>query len=1580
MRSSKQETDVPSRMYVLEISGVEDLLVQVAASSQVQKLKPEQIMKTAELEASTALHIRYRVSFVRSDGVEPAALAGHTSPMVGQMLAQQVSQRKLKRTHHQQPTRGGQQPVAPVLGALSVSTGKTATAPAPLVYFFHAGSAGHEQLLLIEVLAEADSLVAATYGAVQKDPAGQVAPGTQARQWRVAQQQDLLEAGATTVRRATGAIPPSAPRGGRGRGTGQQTPRGRRKPTPPPLVHVPPVDPDLSTPGGAEVEASERGMGVVIGWVCVGFHMVTDVQRSQVRLHAGSLRERLHHRTGFEVENFMRAVQPSKAGMLSFALHRVPPKEVAFRLLPPLFPAALATPRLGGITTCEVLEGNLFLQAAAPCEATVRRVLVNLPDENWLEDFQLSLSPADNVTGDVWPADLERPRGNLSLYINVGSHNGLRWLNSSMKAARQSLQPDAGQFETPTRQMTEDVLGHAWRIDLLPGDSKALWRADVDIPIDFICDKDCAVVVELMAAVDFPPIVMGPPKMRVDPSEALSEADRRPEGPWQQQVRTIGCAFVLPYWDAIEQVTRPGLVSNELTFSRIAFQSGPGVSFAGRPLWFWDPVAVPRRADRQLPVQVSLSILGDALTEWLQKEHADQAPLSPLLMPPSGVLVSPPGSPVQAAPQLAPGSPVQQSPLNQQADLARQDLAQAEAARIAAAQQAQVAAANVAAAAQAAAMQQAAAAAQGIVHQPQSPAAAVAAAGFYGLPPEVERIYLRDQGTQSDFAPIPGAEDDLISGGRPLTAAAVEAMMPLGDPSKSAYAGPTIQPLSQADRAQLVALLGDTGAGRLLQGLPPAAADAGFRRRDISSRLEEEDPMQADDVSVEFLTFRGISGAPVAERIHFQLRFFLFPPLRTAPAFITGGPGEPCLLRSSVTNERLALVYHVDGSAHGNARDVHLQLVQYLASRNAVIEVWNSNAVMQIGFVQVALEPLIRQGKPVTKLEIERPVLDPVSGEVRGFLKLLLMCRARQPGALSPRTGGGFGSGPHPPGRPRSRARHKARALVDLNAPASPQRAAMMGPGIDPTRQMTLEKQDRLRQLQQLRGNPASQDLYSEKAALLAEAEDRRQARKVEEVARRLDRYNTTEIKVEAPFATPTFFHVEFANPYGSQALFTVTIVETTSGAEAPIVDSLVPPERPVHGILQSAPSAAVTLIRDPAQWRQLVEWRKLPPPARAEYELFTAQGQFLLRANDSVFLPFRYLAFDHGSMAPLMAPVDASGVGLADIFAASAERDRRFVIKVCAHQGQVLRRFEVFARSRPCIIHRALRFFESEGSPIEKTLALPPRQRGQRQGDQADGRPGDGDRFVYCTDGDVHLIWRSEDELTLRLKAPASLGVRSFFVMCYADPHFLRLTAVQSVEVHGLKSEQVRVCVGQYADKTICLPPAEVLDATAVRVYSSDPETVVVQQTPIVDPRFGAKFSVVVAPVRVGVRLCRLHAVDPATQRRITALLLIVAADLPEVKRAHEITLPLNSAVRKRLRYENDTSRPLRFMVRSSDPSLVTVQTPEMVIPALDSRFIDLVCHACPGTTSYRADIFLFVASEDREHQETRLLQLTYT
>merc|ERR1712079_119739 len=228
-----------------------------------------------------------------------------------------------------------------------------------------------------------------------------------------------------------------------------------------------------------------------------------------------------------------------------------------------------------------------------------------------------------------------------------------------------------------------------------------------------------------------------------------------------------------------------------------------------------------------------------------------------------------------------------------------------------------------------------------------------------------------------------------------------------------------------------------------------------------------------------------------------------------------------------------------------------------------------------------------------------------------------------------------------------------------------------------------------------------------------------------------------------------------------------------------------------------------------------------------------------------------------------------------------------------------------------------------------------------------------------------------------LRFLAPLALKVRCFFVVVYADPFFSRVVTVQLIEVHGLRSEHVRVVVGQHVERSISLPPVDVLDAAAVKVFCSSPEVVDMPPSAELDPRYGARFTVVVSPLQTGTRACRLHAVDPATKRHIGAVLLLIVADAPEVKKAYEILLPVLTTVPKRLAFRNEATRPIRYKVRSADPGIVSVRTPELLAPALETIHIDLLFQPCPATLSFKADVLLFITSEDRAIQETRLLQL---
>lgn len=798
-------------------------------------------------------------------------------------------------------------------------------------------------------------------------------------------------------------------------------------------------------------------------------------------------------------------------------------------------------------------------------------------------------------------------------------------------------------------------------------------------------------------------------------------------------------------------------------------------------------------------------------------------------------------------------------------------------------------------------------------------------------------------------------------------------------------------------------------------------------------RLEDDDPLQADEVTVEFLAYRSFAGAS-SERLHFQLRFFVFPPLKTSSAVLAAGPGEACLLRSAVSNDRVALLYHVDGATKGTASEVHRQLAEYLSARSAEIEVWNSDSVMQIGSVTVPLEALVRQGHQVTKMEGEYPVLDPMTGETRASVQLLFTCRGQTPArpvapwapqptlmntsvlseapsvlnasasmltAAATAAPGADASRVKVAERDRGRVRHKAQALLCTAGGTS-----TMGGCVELPEEAE-KKRQRLKALRMIRGTNVA-ERFSDHAALISAAEEVRVDRKRAEVARRMDRFNTSQLTVFAPFAHSSFFSIEFSNPYNQPVVFIVTVSEPQKPGGLPgpgaigYADIAGAPPKPAatnfQGILDAPPEEALGLVKDPAEWRRLVAERKVSQPPSGELTSFNAAGNFTLRPGESTFLPFRYLAFNHPSLSAAAKPAPVGGMALKDAEAQTDDvPDRIFVIEVLVHQGPALKRVEVTARAQPCVVDRTVRFFEVEGTPVEKVLALPARPALSAQLRGAGQRPADvgeysaagflattvdrrADRYVYCTDKEVHLQWKDDDLLTLRMLAPMSPAHRRFFVLCYADPHFMRVATAQLVEIHAMKSEHVRVSVGHNIERTICLPPVELLETNMVQAYSSDPELVNVRQASAVDPRYGAKIDISICATRAGTRTCRLHAIDPATRRRVAGFLIVVAADMPDVKMAHDITLQLNTTVRKHLRYRNETMRPLRYNLKSSDPSIVTVATPELMLPPGDTRVVELLFHAQPATMSYSAEVYLFIASEDRVIQETRLLQLTYT
>ena len=446
--------------------------------------------------------------------------------------------------------------------------------------------------------------------------------------------------------------------------------------------------------------------------------------------------------------------------------------------------------------------------------------------------------------------------------------------------------------------------------------------------------------------------------------------------------------------------------------------------------------------------------------------------------------------------------------------------------------------------------------------------------------PVVEKVYLRDQAVQSDPPAIPGRfASSCLNDGFLRCCSSVPGVDDnvIGDPKPKVSVGtdaaPPARPLSAVDKANL--LQGISGGPKPPVGPSASPGESAPAKRELRWKFEDEDMLQADEISLELLTLRTFSPSE-GERVYFQLRFFQFPAVKTASAALAGKAGDACLLRSAVTNERLAMVFQMDGykigSVAASAASVHRHLVKYMSARSADIEMWSAESGMHIGTTSVPLEMLVRQGHQVAKVEAEYAVLEPLTGEPKGTLRMLLVNRGRPPTPYQqlnsnnlppppPVEANTLQSPPPAPSPPRGRTRHKVTALME---PGSDLHGAqnLTGQGTM-AEELNQRKHERLKQLRMLRKSDFA-DPFSNHSALLAAAESVRQERKRQEVARRMDRFNTTHQSLTASFATPCYFSVDFTNPYGQQATFTVLVAGDKP--RAPEILPAVPPQQPLQG------------------------------------------------------------------------------------------------------------------------------------------------------------------------------------------------------------------------------------------------------------------------------------------------------------------------------------------------------------------------------------------------------------------------------
>ncbi|XP_054078672.1 nephrocystin-4 isoform X3 [Rissa tridactyla] len=706
----------------------------------------------------------------------------------------------------------------------------------------------------------------------------------------------------------------------------------------------------------------------------------------------------------------------------------------------------------------------------------------------------------------------------------------------------------------------------------------------------------------------------------------------------------------------------------------------------------------------------------------------------------------------------------------------------------------------------------------------------------------------------------------------------------------------------------------------------------------FSLRLEEADPLQGNEIILQFLAF-GRDAWDSAEgtwprTIFLTFQFYRFPPVTTPRLQLvstdTGpaaGAAVPAQLLVRVNKDGtlgtgppgLQLKYMVDPAflRAGEQR----WFVRYLAEHSLQIDVWDGDSLLLVGSAALKLESLLRQGRAAVRthheLEVATTEYEPdvtvmgrealrhgalrplgVRVAVRGRLHLCLAnighpCE-EMPGQLPSPLPSRSRLGPVPDGagsvlagswlpinaaagRRVSRARRLAEVDGELAAVLCSRRPeARLAPPAPPS-EAAAARRRKLRRMALVR---QQEDAGGGRTPQLSGWHEQR-ARHVRDL-QIIDAYrehvkgeSISRVLSQAITATHTVHAV-----LGTAEFFEFTL-KNPYGVQQTVTIDVDHPE--------------LSVILDPREWRHFKELTKSVTPV--EEEMFHLRDdlrpQVYLRPNETVRIPFKYQTFS--ADPAVVAAQGPAGLGAgADTVASSlgksgAGRTKHIQVSFQVSGGKPIALLRVKVEPQPHVVDQTFRFYHPELTFLKKTIRLPPWHT--LPGAPVGMPGGEPEMFVRCSDPDIICETKNmgpgePQDIFLKVAGGPSPQIKKFFVAIYMDAWLAAPARIWQFYLHSLQRLDVSCTAGQLARLSLLLrgTPAP----RRVRVFTSHPQELQVDPDgAFLLPANGIQeLYVGVRPRRAGSRFIYLNLVDVESHQLVSSWLLCLSCRQPLISK----------------------------------------------------------------------------------------------
>ncbi|NXG46759.1 NPHP4 protein, partial [Psilopogon haemacephalus] len=788
----------------------------------------------------------------------------------------------------------------------------------------------------------------------------------------------------------------------------------------------------------------------------------------------------------------------------------------------------------------------------------------------------------------------------------------------------------------------------------------------------------------------------------------------------------------------------------------------------------------------------------------------------------------------------------------------------------------------------------------------------------------------------------------------------------------------------------------------------------------VSLRLEESDPLQSDEIILQFLAFGrdtrdGMEG-PWPGTIFLTFQFYRFPPVTTARLqLVRAERGAAQLLvrlnrdgTLSAGPPGLQLRYLLDPAAlrHGERR----WFLRYLAEHSLQIDVWDGDSLLLVGSAAVRLQPLLRQGREavrthheleVTTTEYEPDVtvlgrealrhgaLQPLGVRVlvRGHLHLCLAnvghpCE-ETPGQLPshPRHVPGSGSAANisagswiplnaAGGGQVSRARRLAEVDGELAAALhSSQAGARLPPPAAPG-EATAARQRKLRRMALVRQQEDASGGRMPQLSVRRGGWQEQRARHLRDL-RIIDAYRDhTKGKSIARVL--------------SQAITATHTVHAVLGTAEFFEFALKNPCGVQHTVTIEVDQPELSVILDPREWRHFKELTKSATPV--EEEMFhlrqDLKPQVYLRPNETLCIPFKYQTFSADpAIATAQGPAGLDADASVATLGKSEGRQTKH-IQVCfqGSGGRPLALLRVKVEPQPHVVDQTFRFYHPELTFLKKTIRLPPWHT--LPGAPVGMPGGEPQMFVRCSDPNIICETKNmgpgePQDIFLKVAGGPSPQIKKFFVAIYMDAWLAVPTQIWQFYLHSLQRLDLSGTAGQVARLSLLLRGTAA--PRKVQAFTSHPQELQVDPDGafLLPANAVQELHLSVRPRRAGSRFLYLNLVDVESHQLVSSWLLCLSCRQPLISKVFEISLPVGGSCTKRITYTNPYPSPRLYFLGTNRPDLLQFKEDSFQVAAGEVYSIGL--RFTPSREAGEEEILIHINDHEDKNEESFCVRVLY-